>query len=223
MRRVALILAGALAAAVAARAAAQQAPAYPADVYPNSGFRLPLPKREDLDADAQKMYDRAVDPKGGTIAGLRGPGGIRLYSSKLATMGSGLNAYLRFEAGIDPHIREVAILTTARAFDSQFEWTAHEPVALKLGVPPATIDIVKHHKSLKTVPEPDRTVIEFGRELWDKKKVSSATYARALQQFGPKGLVNLVALIGDYASTAALLTAFDMQLHPGQQPLLPPK
>jgi hypothetical protein len=33
-------------------------------------------------------------------------------------------------------------------------------------------------------------------------------------------LVDLVALMGNYASTAALLTAFDMQLNPGQSPPL---
>ena len=53
------------------------------------------------------------------------------------------------------------------------------------------------------------------------KKVSSATFARALQQFGPHALVDLVALMGNYAGTAALLTAFDMQLDPGQPPPLP--
>ncbi len=47
------------------------------------------------------------------------------------------------------------------------------------------------------------------------------TFARALSRFGRRGLVDLVALMGNYASTAALLTAFDMQLDPGQKPLLP--
>ena len=32
-------------------------------------------------------------------------------------------------------MREVAILTTAREMDSQFEWVAHEPEAIKEGVP----------------------------------------------------------------------------------------
>ena len=44
----------------------------PADVYPDSGFRLPLPKREELDADGKRMYDLIVSPQGRTLAGLRG-------------------------------------------------------------------------------------------------------------------------------------------------------
>jgi hypothetical protein len=36
-------------------------------------------------------------------------------------------------------------------------------------------------------------------------------------------LIDLVALMGNYAGTAALLLAFDMQLDPGQPPPLPPR
>ena len=52
---------------------------------------------------------------------------------------------------------------------------------------------------------------------------SSATFARALQAFGKKGLVDLTALMGHYASTSLLLTAFDMQLPLDQDLLLPQK
>ena len=59
----------------------------PTDIDPQSGFRLPLPRPEDLDAEARQLYDRMNDPKGGTIVGLNGPGGIRLHSSKAAVVG----------------------------------------------------------------------------------------------------------------------------------------
>src|SRR5215471_19152019 len=52
--------------------------------------------------------------------------------------------------------------------------------------------------------------------------VASTTFARSLHQFGRRALVDLVALIGNYAGTAALLTAFDMRLDPDQPPPLPP-
>ncbi len=194
---------------------------YPADVYPESGFRLPPPKREDLDANAQRVYDMLVDPKGGTIVGLRGPGGIQLLSPKLSELSRPLNRYLRQEAGLTGRAREIAILTTARAFDSQFEWCAHEGEALKEGVPQDVIDIIKYRKSTDGLAEGDAIIIDLGREAFGAKKVSSATFARALKQFGQKNLVDIVALMGNYAGTAALLATFDMQLPPGQKPLLP--
>jgi 4-carboxymuconolactone decarboxylase len=91
---------------------------------------------------------------------------------------------------------------------------------VKEGVPAATIDVVKHRKSLKGVPEADAVIIQLGREIYRNKKVSAATYARAEKQFGPTKLINIVALMGNYAGTAALLATFDIQLPPGQKPPL---
>ena len=193
----------------------------PSDIDPESGFRLPLPKREDLDDTAKAHYDRAAKPSGPSIVGLRGPAGIRLYSPKSLDHAQGLNRYLRFEAGFSPAIREIAILTTAREMDSQFEWAAHEGEALKEGVSPAVIDIIKHRKSTAGLGETETVVIELGRQIFRDRKVTSELFARAKALFGANRLVDLVLLMGTYAGTAALLTAFDMQLPPGQEPLLP--
>jgi 4-carboxymuconolactone decarboxylase len=192
----------------------------PSDIDPQSGFRLPLPKREDLDEAGKKAYDRATRP-GATIAGLQGPAGVQLYTPKIAEHMVATNRYLRFEAGFTPRVREIAILTTAREMDSQFEWVAHEPEALKEGIEPAVIEVIKHRKSIAGLDETDATVIELGRQIFRDHKVKSETFAKAKALFGPTKLVELVMLMGNYAGTAALLSAVDMQLHAGKKPLLP--
>jgi len=192
----------------------------PSDIDPKSGFRLPLPNREDLDEAGKTAYDRGAKP-GATIAGLHGPAGIQLFSPKTAAHMTAINRYLRFEAGFTPHVREVAILTTAREMDSQFEWVAHEPEALKEGVPQTVIDIIKYRRSTSGIDETDALIIELGRQLWRDHKLSSETFAKAKAIFGPNKLIDLVMLMGNYAGTAALLTAVDMQLHAGKKPLLP--
>jgi 4-carboxymuconolactone decarboxylase len=192
----------------------------PSDIDPQSGFRLPLPKREDLDDAGRAHYDRVAAP-GATIAGLQGPSGIGLYSPKASEHARALNRYLRFEAGLAPRVREIAILTTAREMDSQFEWAAHEPEARKEGVDGRVIDIIKHRMPTAGLEETDATVIELGRQIFRDRKVTSDTFAKAKALFGANKLVELVMLMGNYAGTAALLTAVDMQLHPGQKPLLP--
>ncbi|HEY3918979.1 MAG TPA: hypothetical protein VGL83_14385 [Stellaceae bacterium] len=196
---------------------------YPSDIDPESGCRLPLPKRDELDAESQASYDRVVTGGAGAIRGLKGPSGIQLHSPRYSKHARPVNYYLRFEAGFSPRVREVAILTTARECDSQFEWAAHEPEALKEGVPASLIDVIRHRRPLSGVEPADATIIALGREMLGARKVSSATYAAALQQFGRRGLVDLVALMANYAGTAALLTAFDMQLDPGTKPGLPPR
>ncbi len=191
----------------------------PSDIDPQSGFRLPLPKREDLDEAGKRAYDRANTP-GKTIVGLRGPAGIGLYSIKTVEAHTTINHYLRFEAGFDPKIREIAIMTVAREMDSRFEWAAHEPEALKLGVPQTTVDIIKFRKPVRGLSELEAAIIEFGRELFSTHKVSAATFARMRKLLEAHKLVDLVLLMGNYTGTALLLAAFDMQV-PDGKPLLP--
>ena len=135
----------------------------PSDIDPQSGFRLPLLKREELDEAGKRAYDRASTP-GKTIVGLRGPGGIHLYSTGTVDAHNALNGYLRYQAGFDPKVREVAILAVAREMDSRFEWAAHEPEALQVGVPADIIDIIKHRKSTQGIDETYAAIIELGRE-----------------------------------------------------------
>src|SRR3954447_5687982 len=196
---------------------------YPDDIDPQSGCRLPLPRREELSPEGRAIYDSLADPNGGTIRGLRGPGGIQLHSEELARRSRPLNQYLRNGAGLGGRLRELAILATARELDSQFEWAAHEAEALREGVPADVIETIKPRRDLAALDPADAVVVALAREIFTARKVGSATFARALALFGRKSLVELVALMGNYAATAALLTAFDMQLDPGQEPKLSPR
>ena len=193
----------------------------PKDIDAESRCRLPIVKREELNDIGKRLYDLASDPKGKTIRGLKGPGGLKLHSPKLADIQRPLNDYLRFETEFSPRNREVAILITARSCDSQFEWAAHEGVALKEGAPKATVEAIKHRLPTSGLEEQDAAIIELGREMFVARKVSSETYARVLKIFGTKNLLDLVSLMGNYAATAALLCAFDMQLDEGVEPMLP--
>jgi 4-carboxymuconolactone decarboxylase len=191
----------------------------PSDIDPNSGFRLPLPKREDLDDVGKRAYDRAAAP-GKSLVGLRGPGGITLYSTKTVEARAQFSNHLRFDV-FPSDIREVAILAVAREMDSQFEWAAHEPEALKEGVPADVIDVIKRRLSTQGLDETYAAIIELGRQTFADHIVTSECFARVKKLFAPTKLVELVMLMGNYAATAALLTAFDMQLPEGQKPLLP--
>jgi 4-carboxymuconolactone decarboxylase len=196
----------------------------PSDVYPESRNRLPLIQRDQLDDVGKQLYDADTvnNSSGRSLAGLQGPGGIQLYSPKLAFLSRQQNQYLRYDGGLDRRLTELAILTVAREVDSQFEWFAHEPSGLKEGLTPALIDIVAYRRPLTGVGEREAALIELGREGFGKHKVSPATFATALRLFGPQTLVNYVELMGDYAGNSFLLTVFDMQLPPGQVSTLPP-
>ena len=81
--------------------------------------------------------------------------------------------------------------------------------------------MIRWRSATAGLAEPDAIVIELAREIFAARQVSPQTYARALQQFGKRQLIDLVALMGNYAATAALLTAFAMQLDESHAPALP--
>ena len=204
------------AAAPAAGMSAQSSAAtIPKDVYADTGNRLPAIKRDDLDDAGKKLFDTRLP------ADSFGPGAIRLYSPAVADHMGAVNSYLRYKSGLDPRLVQLAILVTARESDSEYVWTAHEPQGLKAGLQPEIIDIVRFRKSPEGLVEKDAVIIQLGREAIGKHHVSPDVAARALNLFGKQGLVNIVSLMGDYASTAISLNAFDQHVRPTDKPLLP--
>ncbi|NNE38349.1 MAG: hypothetical protein HKN08_08600 [Gammaproteobacteria bacterium] len=210
--------------------AAQDIELYPGktDVYYSSGNRLPPVNREDLDEEGKALYDRIV-------AGGRsftydeekkiymGPRAIRMYSPIVANHNSSANQYLRYESGIDPQLREVTILNAAWHMNSDYEWTAHEETAWEVGLPQSTIDIIKYNKPVPAdLGEEEAAIINLCREIFrDDRRVNPATFATAVDLFGRKQLVEIVALLAGYTGTAIFLNTFDQQLPPGKRSLLP--
>lgn len=207
----------------AAAAAAPSAATLPGDVDPGSRNRLPVVTRSTLDALGQALYDKNADDvrTGRSLAGFQGPNGIVLYSPQLAEHDLKKNDYLRFDSKLGRRVYEICVLVTARELDHQFEWAAHEPAALKAGVEPAIVDVIKGRLPVTTLPRKDAVLIELGREIFAKRPASPAVFAEALQAYGPQALVEAVSTMGHYANIALLLNAFDQQLAPGQRALLP--
>lgn len=199
-------------------AAAAQAP-LPKDVYPDSGNRLPLLKRDDLDDYGKSVYDELS-----TLGG--NPAPLRLYSPKLAKPMAEAHHYLKYDSGLGDRLTEIAVLTTAREMENQFEYTQWETHGRRPGsshIDDNLIDIIKYEKPVTGLDEKDAAIITYGRELIGHKKVSPETYAHTLRLFGQRGTVDLTELMALYVATGVELNAFDMQLRPGQKPLLPPQ
>ena len=52
-------------------------------------------------------------------------------------------------------------------------------------------------------------------------ELAGRDFARAAKIYNSKQLVDLVHLMTNYQGTAVVLTTFDIQLDPGQKPMLP--
>ncbi|MFM9915793.1 MAG: carboxymuconolactone decarboxylase family protein [Rhizobacter sp.] len=205
------------------RAGQSAGPAYPRDIDPGSRSRLPVVSRDSLSDLGKALYDKNADDArtGRSLAGFQGPNGIVLYSPRIAEHDLEKNDYLRFESRIGRRTYEVAVLVTAREWNHQFEWAAHEPAALKAGVEQTVVDVIKHRRPLKGLPPKDAVLIQLGREIFSKRSAQSGTFAKALEQYGAQDLIDVLSVMGTYSNIALILNAFDQQLAPGQAPLLP--
>jgi 4-carboxymuconolactone decarboxylase len=216
-------------------AAATQAPAaqptvvaetdIPADIHRDSWARLPIPDRDTLDADGQRAYDVIAAPGSRYEGAPRSPVAMWIYSPIMAEHIFPASTYLRFETENDQRLTELVILATAREARSQYEWSSHEPLALRAGLEPEIVDIVKRRAPLDAnVPgfgDRERTIVQFVREVMSEESVGSETFARARVLFGEKGVMDLTGLIGYYSFVDITLKAFDVQLAPGRERRLP--
>ncbi len=193
-----------------------------ADIDPESGARLPRVRREDLDADGKQTYDAIVNPQTPYAAGLPSPIGMWMHSPEMARIVLPAYLYLRFGNGFGTRLTEVAILTTARETDCQYQWTTHEPMARAAGVEPGLLDVIKYRKSLDGLDAKDAVVVRFGRELFRDRRMTAETFAQAEQLLGLRGVTDLAGLMAFYEFLFYSSNAtFDIQLPEGQLPLLP--
>jgi hypothetical protein len=162
-----------------------------------------LPK--DVNPDSRSrlalIKREALDERGKWVYDAAGPGGPQ-GAIALRLHRSGVD--VRWDSPLGRQLTELAIITTAREHDQPYEWSLHEMEAVAVGLAPAVIDVVQYRKPLTGLT------------------VSAETYARAVKVFGQRDLSDfVVGVMAPHARDAAMLTAFDQHLPPGQKPLLP--
>jgi 4-carboxymuconolactone decarboxylase len=193
----------------------------PADIHPESLSRVPPVQRADLDEEGKRIWDVIAGGAGRSIP-KTGPGAVTMHSPKAAEPIQLLNQILR-KSVVGPRFFELSALIAAREFDAQYEWSGHEPQALKVGLEQPVIDVVKFNKDVTGLQDKDATVIRLGRAIFRDHKVSSELWAKTVEHFGRQGALDIVTIMGDYAMAAVFLTAVDQQLPPERKPLLPVK
>ncbi|MEC7996595.1 MAG: carboxymuconolactone decarboxylase family protein [Pseudomonadota bacterium] len=199
----------------------------PDDILPETMARLPQVSRDSLDAAGQRAFDTYVRPGTGYENGPRGPVAMWLHSPVLAEAIFDVRQRVRYGTKKDQRLTELIILSTAREIDHQYEWSAHEPLAQAAGLEQEIIEAIKYRRNLGGLSTiaglgaTERLLIQFTRELVSEEKVSSDTYAQAIEHFGREGLMDIVGLIGYYNFVAMTLKAFDVQRPIGTELLLP--
>jgi len=186
------------------------------DLDPDSRARLPFLQRKDMNEADQKIFD--VLPGRGQDGVLRGPLAFAAYNPGVAK--SLFDLHNTAVAGtLNPHVRELAIMVACRETNYNLEWNAHETTALRNGVDAKVIDVIRKKGALTGLDEKDAVVIRFGRQMLTDKKVDPATFAKAVEFFGKRGAMDLVAVMITYADSGFYAIAVDERPAPGKPAL----
>ncbi len=158
-----------------------------------------------LSGRQKEVYDAiASGPRGG----VRGPFEPLLKRPDVADCVQNVGASLRFAGGLPGRLRELAIITTARFWSADYEWSFHAPIAEKEGVPGAVIEAIARHQTPNFDQPADKAIFEFCNEILETHDAGDETYAAAVDVLGADAVVELVVLVGYYSLLALVLNVY---------------
>jgi 4-carboxymuconolactone decarboxylase len=141
----------------------------------------------------------------GKRTSLDGPFNALLRSPEMGNLSQKLGEYLRFRTSVPRRLNEMAILLTARWWCSQFEWSAHKPLALEAGLDPAVIDDILAGRRPARMQADETVIYDLSAELREHRRVSDTTFKNAVNVLGERGVIDLIGLMGYYDLVSMVL------------------
>jgi 4-carboxymuconolactone decarboxylase len=181
--------------------------------------RMP-PLAEAQMTDAQKAA--VAEFRAARDAGLSGPFVPLLRSPELLNRTRAMGDYLRFRSALPPRLSEFTILLTARRWSQNYEWAVHAPIARQAGIAAETIAAIEADRRPDAMTEDEAAIYAFCDELQRLQRVTDATYDRALERFGEKGVMDLVGIAGYYSLLAMVLNTARTPVPDGRPATLSP-
>lgn len=176
--------------------------------------RVPYVSREELDAEGQQIYDGIAADRGRTEVGLQFR--ALLNSPKAAGHFTSVGATLRFQSSIPEGLKELAISTVGRDWDSEIIWTAHSPLAAKGGISDASLESVRTRKDPESLTEDEVTITKFVHSLVKDRSMSDENFAAVQRLLGDKGAVDLSLTVSYYSALALAQISLDLTVEPGR-------
>ncbi|HEX3371966.1 MAG TPA: carboxymuconolactone decarboxylase family protein [Candidatus Acidoferrales bacterium] len=196
---------------------AAQTPVTP-DLHLRGDRFKPLTYNE-LNPEQKTLIEHLLSGERGTTTG---PFNVLLRSPEMGDLAQHLGTYIRFHTTVPIKLNEFAILITARALNVQYEWAAHRKAALKEGLSPTIIQAVALGKRPTSMQADETIVYNFATELVRTHRVTDPTFHAAVDKFGEKMVVDLMATIGYYHFVSFFLNVDRYPLPDGDKPELKP-
>jgi alkylhydroperoxidase family enzyme len=113
---------------------------------------------------------------------------------------------------LDPRLREIAILRTAKDCRSIYEWTQHVPAAKHVGVTDEQIAAIEQWSEADCFSEIERLVLRLTDEVNSNVKGSRETVQALKRHVSPGEIIELLVIIGHWRQTASVLETLEVDL-----------
>jgi 4-carboxymuconolactone decarboxylase len=181
--------------------------------------RVPELKFEELNEKQKQLATSIGAIRGGTpVTG--GPWGLLLRNPELCDRAQAFGTMLRDHTSVPKRLSELAIALSARHWTAQFEWNAHAHQGIAAGLDPETIEAIRLRKRPAKMKKDEEATYNFVTELYERKKVSDATYKALVDAIGTDAAIELTAIAGFYSTVAMLIVAHEVPLPAGVAPPL---
>ncbi|MEL0106588.1 MAG: carboxymuconolactone decarboxylase family protein [Rhodospirillaceae bacterium] len=179
--------------------------------------RLETLTPETMTEEQRKVHDDIV-------AGPRGkmtlPMNAWLRSPPFADGAQNLGAFIRWGSTLDARHVELAILIMLRYWTAQPAWYSHVQHGLKAGLELEIIDAIKEIKRPDFKRSDDEALFDFCVSLILDHEVPDEAYDAAVKEFGERGVMEIIGVIGYYCITSMTLKAFRVPMQEGVEPQL---
>ena len=135
-----------------------------------------------------------------------------------------IDAYLKEESVLGRRRVELLSLVAAREMNLAYAWSVHEPAALRSGLEPTLVDVIRRNRPVVGLAGDDALLIDFGRQLYRSRHVASDTFAALVDRLGRQASFDVMMALSYPAMLGLLQRAVDWQppadWDPGDLPVI---
>jgi 4-carboxymuconolactone decarboxylase len=166
----------------------------------------PVTGKSDVAAEHHAVVDEVVK----VFGNVRGPFSVMLHSPALAGRVLPLVTFFREGSVVEARLRSHAILAAVREREAAYVWAAQVGAARRAGVPEATIDLLRAKGDPAALPEDERDIVLYTRQLLRANRVDQALFDRLENRHGVQWLVELTAAANYFAFLSGMVNAFEV-------------
>lgn len=165
--------------------------------------RLPYLSREDLAAEHRDLLERPINL---FRALAHGPDVLEWMKE--------IGGWIRYRCGLDPRLRELAIIQVGYLARSPYEFSHHVKIGQDFGVTDADLrDLVADTRGeANSLGDPDRAVLRAARELTVGTELGDATWADLRRFLPPERILDLLFVVTHYVQVVRMLGALQIDV-----------